>query len=66
MTREQFFELTQEQQWEIIEEYGRECYCDGVDDATSFEWGNGSHNTKGTFEEYISCYTVYADGTIGY
>lgn len=66
MTKEQFFELTQEQQWEIIEDFGCECYGAGGDDATSFEWGNGSHNTKGTFEEYISSCPVYADGTVGY
>jgi hypothetical protein len=66
MTREQFFELPQEQQWEIIMDYGRECYGAGVSDTTSFEWGVGDFSTKETFEDYISCYTVYADGIVGY
>ena len=66
MTKEQFFELSQEQQWEIIEDYGRECYDAATNDATSLERGDGSFNSKPTFEDYISYYSVYEDGTVGY
>lgn len=66
MTKEQFFELSQKQQWELIEDYGCECYDAGTNDAADFDWGNGYHNSKETFEEYIGYYTVYEDGTVGY
>lgn len=66
MTKEQFFKLSQEQQWEIIEDYGRECYGAGVDDATSFEWGTGNFNTKSTFEDYIRGIPVYGYETVEY